>query len=155
MGLNLVIPTSLLSLCNNASRLKKLNVPFSSYIPLNPFSASLRNRATACKIHRLISSRTDKPTSWPCSPGVRFFLLTRRSSIGISVSSQILRALSTHCITSASRSSLKKATNAFIFWAQFANDKPFCCKYFWASWDSLRTSFQKCIKDERNTLNHI
>jgi len=38
------------------------------------------------------------------------FLLTRPSSIGISSFSQMVRALSTDCVASASRSSLKKAT---------------------------------------------
>jgi len=146
--LNLVIPTSLLSLCNSAWGFKNL-VSISSFIPLNLHPASLGNRSTACYMHLLISSRTDRSTSWVCSLGIRFFLLTRRSSIGISCFSPILRTSSTDCVTSVSRSSLKKATNAFIFWAQFSNDKLFCCKYFWTSWDSLRTSFQKCKKDRK------
>ena len=44
----LLIQTTLLPLCNNAWRFKKLNISFSSFIPLNSLSASLRNRSTAC-----------------------------------------------------------------------------------------------------------
>ena len=133
MFLNLFISSSIFSLRNNGWGFRKPNISFNLQISLHCFSASLRNRSIASSMHLLIFSTAERLTFSACSPGIFFFLWTRRSSIGISCFSQILIAVSILCLTSASRSFTKKAIKAFILWEQFSNDKPLHHKYFWVS----------------------
>ena len=109
----MLISFSIFSLRNNAWGFKKLNTSFHIQILLNRFSASLRKRSIASSMHLLISSTTERPIrSSACSPGIFFFLQTRRSSIGISCFSPILIAVLILCLTSATRSLTKNAKHS-------------------------------------------
>ena len=146
--------SSIFLLRNNAWGFKKPNTSFNIQISLNRFSASHRNRSIVSILHLLISSTAERPTPSACSPGIFFFLRTRRSSIGISCFSQILITVIILCLTSALRSLTKKAIKAFILCNSFPVTNLFAVNIF--GYHKILLEFSsKIVKEKQRKIAEL